>query len=43
MYLNQCFTKETGFPIAEYYIEKKSEKLHLRVRIGSVVPDSVEG
>ncbi len=39
MYLNQCFTKETGFPIAEYYIEKRSEKLSLKKRIRSVVHD----
>jgi hypothetical protein len=28
-YLNRYFTRETGLPIEEYYIEKKSEKVRL--------------
>lgn len=28
-YLNKYFTKETGLPIEEYYIEKKNEKVRL--------------
>lgn len=28
-YLNKYFTKETGIPIEEYYIEKRNEKVNL--------------
>ena len=36
-YLNEYFTKETGLPIEEYYLEKKDEKLKLNLQAWSDV------
>jgi hypothetical protein len=36
-YLNEYFTKETGLPIEEYYLEKKDEKVKLNMQAWSDV------
>jgi hypothetical protein len=36
-YLNEYFTKETGLPIEEYFLEKKDEKLKLNMQVWSDV------